>query len=474
MLLAPITLGLVVLATPQVTTHQVTLDGAPRGLYAADVDADGQLEGLVVLATRAGRRIAVLDGAELVSGQRVAPRSVAIPDDAAYAAVCPGLGAGLLLARPDGLERLAPDGSVQLVSAVPGALPFAEQGDLVLIEICPAPGGAAPALLPTLGGAVVVSPGAPPRELRVPTRVHMASGLTFRGPRARRDLSLLTLLVHPRFFVGDLDGDGKPDLAAAVEEQLGIYPSAGESQTLVLGLRGIKQRREREGLVDTRLVELTGDGVLDAVVTFQRGGSDTMKTSWRVFAGPLIGKRRGRILATVERPGLAAPLLFADVDLDGQVEVVEPLVDTGILAMGKALITGDVPVAYRVHRFAGGQHRTSEPLDIDQEVDFGRGTNLAGHPPLLGADLDGDGRGDLVALGSATQLALHPGRDGALPFAEDPSVEVDVPATERAVLLRQGRQGPPVVLLLDEKDGAARITAVVFSAEKRAARRRGR
>ncbi|MFH1808722.1 MAG: hypothetical protein ABIJ09_08250 [Pseudomonadota bacterium] len=439
-------------------TQQWTLPGLPRGLYALDVTGDGVLDGVVVLIQHGQRQVVILDAASTARLPAAPPRPVAVPEDAVLLGACPGIGPGLLFVRPGVLERRAPDGSLSTVAQLQGALPFVEHADLAVIELCP--DGKPPVLLPSLAGVLAVDAPGEVRSLSVPTRTHMASGLVFRGPRARRDFSLMTVLVHPRAFAGDLDGDGQRDLGFAIEEDLALYVGGAPVRTLRLPVRSPAELASDEGIVDTRLVDLTGDRVLDAVVTFQRGGSDTMRTSWKVFAGPLIGRTPGTTLASIDRKGLAAPLLVHDVDLDGILDVVEPQVDTGILAMGKALVTGRILVSYRVHRFAGGRHVEGAPLDLDAEVDFGRSTQMAGHPPLFGLDLNDDGRGDLVDLSASTMLSIHLGQKSDPPFAKASALDVQVPSSDSAVSLRSGRQGPPLVLLLDERDGSARLTLV--------------
>jgi len=437
------------------------LDGLPRALYAADATGDGQLDGLVVLAEAETRRIAVVDGAAIGRGlSRKAVTVHEIPDDAAYFGICPELAPGLLLGRPSSLDLIAPDGSRRTLATLDDGLPFAEAGDLPKIEICPGADRAL-AVIPTLRGVALLSADGAPRALEVPRRAYLTSGETYRGPRARRDFSLMSTLVHPRVFAGDLDGKGGSDLAFAVEEELGLLVGDSPLQSLRLPIRSEAQRAAREGTVETQLADLTGDGVLDALVSWQRGGSDKMRTTWKVFSGPLSTTERSTI-ARVTRSGLGTPLMIADVDLDGALELAEPLVDTGVLSMGKALVTGSIGVAYRVHRLRGGRHQHSPALKIAHAIDFSRSTNLAGHPPLLGGDFDGDGRGDFIALGHASEVALHLGIEGKLPFRRGPLLTVAVPSTKRAASLRRGRSGPPVVLLLDERGGDAIVTAVRF------------
>jgi len=448
-----------------------TLEGVPRAIYAADVTADGTLDAIAVIDRGGRRQLALLDGAAIGDGgSPLAPRLFAVPDDVAYFGVCPALAPGFLLARPGRVEQVPLAGAAIELPPVAGALPFAEHGDLPLVEICPAAMPPRQAVLPTLGGATLIGPGTNVQSLNAPLRAYLTSGTAFRGPRARRDFSLLAMVAFPRFFYGDLDGDGSSELAATIEDELAVFGRDGQATRQQLALRTAEQRRLGDGLVDTQLFDLTGDGVLDAAIAFQRGGSNSMRTTWRVLAGPLAGSPRP--LATTERTGLAAPLLIDDIDLDGKLELIEPLVDVGLVAMGRALVTGGVPIQYRVHRFVDGKHSESRPLEITHAIDFSRATNLAGRPPLLGGDFDGDGRGDLVVLATASEVTIYRGVAGELPFSGDPAFKATVPSTQQAVSLRRGQRGPAAVVFVSERDGAALITAVVFSSKPEAVRGR--
>jgi hypothetical protein len=323
-------------------------------------------------------------------------------------------------------------------------------------------------MLPTLGGAALIVSGAPVRTLAAPLRAYLTSGTVFRGPRARRDFSLLAMVAFPRLFAGDLDGDGNVDLAATIEDELVWTGRDGKVTRQQLPLRSAEQRRTGDGLIDTQLYDLTGDGVLDAAVTFQVGGANSMRTSWRVLAGPFT--ENPRQLATIKHAGLAAPLLIDDVDLDGRIEIIEPLVDVGLVAMGRALVTGSIPVQYRVHRFVDGKHSESKPLEIAHTVDFSRATNLAGHPPLLGGDFDGDGRADLVVLATASEMTIYRGQASDLPFADEPALKVRVPLTQQAVSLRRGQRGPAAVAFVDTSENRARVTVVQVISDRAAVR----
>lgn len=460
-------------AAPALEAHSLyaTLEGVPRAIYAADVTGDGGLDAIGVIDRGGRRQLALLDGAAIErASTALEPRLFNVPEDTAYFGVCSTLAPGFLLVSADRVEHVPLTGAAIELPPVAGALPFAERGDLPLVDICPAGMPPRQVVLPTLGGATLLVPGAPAQPLSAPLRAYLTSGTVFRGPRARRDFSLLAMVAFPRLFAGDLNGDGAPELAATIEDELALFGPDGKATRQQLPLRTAEQRRQGDGLVDTQLCDLTGDGILDAAIAFQRGGSNSMRTTWRVLAGPLAGSPRP--LATIERSGLAAPLLIDDVDLDGKLELVEPLVDVGLVAMGKALVTGSIPIQYRVHRFVDGKHSASRPLEIAHAIDFSRATNLAGHPPLLGADFDGDGRGDLVVLATASEVSIHRGVTAELPFAGDPAIKAKVPSTQQAVSLRRGQRGPAAVALISERDGAALITVVVFSAAPAAVRGR--
>lgn len=454
--LGPVTLGQAV--ELQGRQHTLTYAGLPRGLQAADVTGDGQLDAVAVVEEGTGgrRQLIVLDGVQLVANPGYRGRVLDVPPHAACFGVCASVGGGLILVGGRRVSRLDLQGQEHLIVELDEPGPPIEPGDLPWVELCP--GGQL--VVPTLTGYRRVEEGQARPLAPLPHRSYLTSGRGFRGPRARRDFALMATMLHPRLFAGEVDGDGQPDLVATIEEELALYLRDRVVQRS-LDARALEARQQREGMVDIQLVELTGDGLLDAVATFQRGGSGDLRTSWSVFPGPLVDRARVR-LSGGDRLGLAAPLLRVDVDLDGVEEILEPHAETGLVAMGRALVTGHLAIAYRLHRFVGG-HQESPPFTLEHDIDFGRTTNLAGQPPLLGADFDGDRRVDLVHLGRARQVEIYLGRNGATPFSSTAALTLQVPTTERAVTLRRADHGPPALLFLDEQAAQAQLTILTVS-----------
>lgn len=469
-------LGLVLLSQWQVQPAQVSLPGHGEGLYAADYNGDGWRDAVLTFSQRGQRFVAVVDGKTLRAGVPPVLRPIAIPRGVSFFDLCPALGPGLILASPDKLERLSPDGELHYLATLKQGFPFAEREGLERVDLCIAPANkvslttttadpnAARLLVPGLGRAQLLRQDGSLIALQLPQQVHMLSGERYRGPRARRDLSLLTMLIAPRQYAGALQAAQHVDIAASLEDRLVVFLAADldkasaaaslrPSFEMLVGPRSRAQRHKHQGLVDIQLADLTGDDILDAVVSYQRGASRDMRSRWQVLAGPFTATHKPRILMDQSFAGLAAPLLLTDLDSDGRQEVLEPHIDTGIVAMGKALITGTVPVSYRAHSFVNQRPSSSHSWTHDQAVDLSDSSSIAGALPIVDADFDGDGQCEFVVVDKAQGLQIYPGQAAPDLFAKKPAVSHDAASTRWAVSLRHGRQGAAVILLLhNEQD----------------------
>ena len=157
--------------------------------------------------------------------------------------------------------------------------------------------------------------------------------------------------------VADFDGDGHPDVAAAVAgDSLRIYPNLGN------GRLGPPHACPASYQNRIAAADLNGDGAPDLVAV---GGAGVAQV--------LLNSGDGRFAPgdayTASPPYWAQPLL-ADVDGDGHADLV--------------MADYDSLLVVRYGDGAGGFTRTSYP-------------DIAGTPRQVGiADLDGDGRADLV------------------------------------------------------------------------------
>jgi hypothetical protein len=195
--------------------------------------------------------------------------------------------------------------------------------------------------------------------------------------------------------VGDLDGDGRLDLAIAgfVGEPL-VVTAFGDGQG---GLERITQysRPELRGSM-AQIVDVDVDGQLDVVIsgsTMEPSPDRYLERKARVVWMRGIGGGQLEEAAVIELPvgGLGFYAQHADLDGDGVPEIV-------VMANGYVVEDGpeNIPGAYHLLSYREGGLEVVAPAFIDSGQAYDR---------FLLDDIDGDGRIDLIR--AAGGLAVH-------------------------------------------------------------------
>ena len=173
--------------------------------------------------------------------------------------------------------------------------------------------------------------------------------------------------------VGDVNGDGKPDLVASLDSGIGVLLANGNATFQVMVTYPTLDRPNMAVLVD-----LNGDGKLDVATASAN-------------LGVLLGKGDGTFQAATYAlvPSQPFALTFGDVNGDGKPDLVVAE-SPGILAvlLGKGDGTFQAPTSLTVGNFAYG---------------FGN---------VIARDLNGDGRLDLAAVVGAGVSVLLGNGDG--------------------------------------------------------------
>ncbi len=481
--------------------QHISIDGQVQGIYAADYDADHWPDLLVVSSRGRQRFIDVYDGRRLQRQDISQPHKIAVPRDVSFFDLCPALGAGLVWLRAGRIEHMSAAGVLRTLARLPDdSYRFYEEGDLERVRICveadihstensshadsdlvdsdQGSQSTAPLLMiPGVGHSELLRADMSTITLQTAAQVFMINGDRYRGPRARRDISLMTMLISPRQQAGHLQGAQSWDLSASLEDQLLIFSQQSirkasastrikPDNSVVLGPRTAKQRRQHRGLVDIQLRDFNGDGIDDALLRFQDGQSSDIRTHWQIIAGPLQNISQAKVLADERFDGLVSPLLPVDLDGNGAFALLEGRVDTGIMDLGKALVTGHVVVSYRLHRFAHGRQLRSARWSRKQSLKLRGSAKITALPPLLNADYDDDGLIDFVALGQNKRLQIFAGQRGAQPFADEASLDKKIPAARQVISLRRGQKGAKVIAICEDRGAQSGLELLYIKALK--------
>jgi hypothetical protein len=217
-----------------------------------------------------------------------------------------------------------------------------------------------------------------------------------------------------RLSVGDIDGDGLPDLAVVLwDGEVAFFLATGGGH-FRFGSRFSLDRTPASGLA---LADFNGDGRLDALVSIYGGAGST---------GPVIlfGHGNGDFDPPIPTGGAAADnnMGVADLNGDGKLDVVT---SAGVVYLGDGLggflkvgsVPGSGPVAI-------GDFDGDGKPDVVVGAVFTSGAGIGqfaasptyptgGYPSnIFAADLNGDGKRDLVVVFSNTGVTALLG-DGA-------------------------------------------------------------
>lgn len=239
--------------------------------------------------------------------------------------------------------------------------------------------------------------------------------------------------------VGDMDGDGLPDVAVAEHDTYAVHllQNRGGGRLVAFAASPVAAAAgARPHTHEIVLADIDGDRVLDVLTT---NANDHAISVLRGDGKGGMAPVPGSPFATVARHPYDA-LAIADFDGDGDADVVAPLLRDGRLALmrgrGDGVLTGDAADMVVVSARPGyvlaadvdhdgdadvlGTHDDTGVLDVLVNDGTGRFAARAVELPqpiwgLAAADLDGDGMLDLVCgaqNGADVQLLRGDGRGG--------------------------------------------------------------
>lgn len=370
---------------------------------------------------------------------------VPVPAGAVTFDACPGR--GLVFADARGIVD---QGGQRLLRGA-AVLAVPDPSRLFAAPLCGRQGAARGELrLVVAGGVLVQRSGGGEVTLPFAPRARAYSGRTHRGLRAQRAYAVALSLYAPHLTDADVNGDGRPDLVIAHEGRVGVF------------LRGEAGALSAKGTVRDLQSALGGDDVDVRVLPVDLGGGAGEELLLSVTEGAVPERSSAYVLRAKPSPtsgppqllwrraGLSVPL--GKLSHGGEEALVIGEIDTNLVQLGAALLTGEVPLKVALVSDKGAP-RAALSLKAEADVRAGR---MAGAMPIVAVDLDGDGHIDLLDLGVAGKAALYRGRAGGLekqaaetwsvpPFAQ----VVPLPELPGFVLLGEpGARATKVTLLL--------------------------
>ena len=272
-------------------------------------------------------------------------------------------------------------------------------------------------LVPGLGQASLLEPdGEPVATLEVGARANY-----FVPPRpgpviAESEIEIY--LDHPRLATGDVDGDGRADLLASDRHELRVFLQREDGgfdgaadRRIALRRLSMEDHIRSSGSVRIEPHDFDGDGRVDLLIATSAGsifGGTTEVTLHRNTGGTWNLDRPDQRFEP--RRGVSSHNL-RDLDGDGRSELVSIRIPTGVLEIVEMLVTRAIDVEVSLHRPDETQPFREEPwLAWRQDVAMSFETfRPIGFLPTADADVNGDGRTDLLGSGDGDRLQLQLG-----------------------------------------------------------------
>lgn len=243
-------------------------------------------------------------------------------------------------------------------------------------------------------------------------------------------------LTPPPLAVADLDGDGRRDLLLPSGATLAAYFTGdnvgARAATIPLPL-DLEPREEDPKPGETRrrvsavwLDDIDGDGRTDLGVqrTVLAGTwwGATAELSWAKGRGDGFGP-----LATIPVNAAAFGVELVDLDGDRDKDFVAPVVDVGIGTVARALVAKSARVDLSLFRNDAGTFATPAKVLRVFAFPLEQPDRFQG---VLDADVDGDGRLDLVTNDGEDRVRVYRGVSGGLEATPAHDTPVRVPVAD--------------------------------------------
>ena len=311
------------------------------------------------------------------------------------------------------------------------------------------------------------------------------------GPRPNMSFSETARYVAYRAeqaFIVDEDNDGRNDIAFWQDGSFEVYRqnSLGEFAGIPVNLdanlkdmlsgyaqisigEDARNDNGKNRLLD-EIVDINDDGISDLIVKrIKAEGIFGWESEYEIYLGA-VGANN--LLTFPESPssiistdGFQFDNERQDMSGDGNQEFVVTSVDISIGAVIRALIARSVSVDVSIYKMNKGEFpsKPSARKTISARFDFGSGDLYI--PAVLGADVTGDGRKDLLVQKGEGTLLVYPGQPGEKMFARKAiKLSLDLPDSRAEFLVHDlDNDGRDELILTQGDDGNRAISVVSFT-----------
>ncbi len=227
----------------------------------------------------------------------------------------------------------------------------------------------------------------------------------------------------PKLAVGDIDGDGRADVAAITRHEIRVFlrdPSgafdSAPSYAFPIGRVSKEDHARGGGGVVTRAHDLDNDARLDLMISHSEGTFTDALTKTCIYHN-----RDGRWELSAphecfESEGAFSSDLLLDIDSDDTLELIRVEARFSVLEVVEFLLTRELDFLVTVHRLKDDGSYDMKPWSkrkVGLEVSFDT-FRPKGFMPTSGVDLNGDGRMDFVSSADGKGIEVYLGSDKGL------------------------------------------------------------